>query len=129
MASATGLYDLRTKTWHEQLCEACRIEPARAGVIREISCFGRTTFRELGNAQLFNAIGDGAAGNLGSGAHAPGRIAINIGTSAAVRLLETFRRPLPFGLFRHAVDGKRTIVGGAVSNAGNLISGVCVNCA
>ena len=72
----------------------------------------------------FTAIGDGAAGNLGCGANVAGRIAINIGTSAAVRMMEPnqgqAKPPAPFGLFRYAVDLDRTVLGGAVSNAGNL---------
>jgi gluconokinase len=71
-------------------------------------------------AELFNAIGDGAAGNLGSGADAGGRIAINIGTSAAVRMVGERGQSVPFGLFRYAVDRERSVIGGAVSNAGNL---------
>jgi gluconokinase len=75
------------------------------------------------DARVFNPIGDGAAGNLGSGAHVAGSVAINIGTSAAVRLLRSEndgKRRVPFGLFRYAVDQERAVVGGAVSNAGNL---------
>jgi gluconokinase len=68
----------------------------------------------------FSAIGDGAASNLGSGAAAPGVVAINVGTSAAVRAIPRGEAPLPFGLFRFVVDEERTLLGGAVSNAGNL---------
>jgi len=109
MASATGLYDLQTKTWHRELCAACGVDPMQLDSIRESP-----------KAELFNPIGDGAAGNLGSGADAGGRIAINIGTSAAVRMLDASRQSVPFGLFRYEVDCERFVIGGAVSNAGNL---------
>jgi gluconokinase len=122
MASATGLYDLRTKTWHAQLCRACRIAPEQLDALCESSdrC---AAVPELRDAPVFNPIGDGAAGNLGSGADVAGSVAINVGTSAAVRLLRSEndrKRRVPFGLFRYAVDEERTVVGGAVSNAGNL---------
>jgi gluconokinase len=123
MASATGLYNLRTKSWHSELCRACRIDCEQLDVICESSDRGQTDFSELNGARIFNPLGDGAAGNLGSDGAAAGRIAINVGTSAAVRLLraENDRRPpVPFGLFRYAVDEKRAVIGGAVSNAGNL---------
>jgi gluconokinase len=123
MASATGLYDLRTKSWHNELCRACRIDREQLDVICESSDRSQTDFPELRGAPVFNPIGDGAAGNLGSDAVAAGRVAINVGTSAAVRLLrmENDRGPrVPFGLFRYAVDEERAVVGGAVSNAGNL---------
>ena len=121
MASATGLYDLRGKRWHAPLCEACGIQIDKLGVLSESAGINRSTFREMGEARIFTAIGDGAAGNLGCGADAKGRIAINIGTSAAVRVMQRDEgNSIPFGLFRYAVDHERTVLGGAVSNAGNL---------
>lgn len=118
MASATGLYDLRTKSWHGELCEACGIDPKHLGVIRESS--EGISSRLISAAQIFNPIGDGAASNLGSGADTDGRVALNIGTSAAVRILTRGRQSAPFGLFRYAVDRGRFVIGGATSNAGNL---------
>ncbi len=69
---------------------------------------------------IFSAIGDGAAGNLGSGATRPGFVAINFGTSAAVRAVPSTDALLPFGLFQFVIDQDRHLLGGAVSNAGNL---------
>lgn len=118
MASATGLYDLRTKTWHEEICDAGGVDPKQLDVIGETP--NQNTSGVLRDAVTFNAIGDGAAGNLGSGADASGQIAINLGTSAAVRSLDRRGTAVPLGLFRYAVDRERFVIGGAVSNAGNL---------
>jgi gluconokinase len=124
MASATGLYDLRAKRWHAALCEACDVEVSQLGSLTETAIISGSTFLELNEAKIFAAIGDGVAGNLGSGADRNGRIAINVGTSAAVRLVDSSKgntaNPTPFGLFRYALDHERTVLGGAVSNAGNL---------
>lgn len=124
MASATGLYDLRAKRWHTGLCEACGVEVHQLGALTEIASVSGSTFPEIKESKILTAIGDGVAGNLGSGADRNGRIAINIGTSAAVRLMDSSKgnapNPTPFGLFRYAVDHERTVLGGAVSNAGNL---------
>lgn len=120
MASATGLYDLRTKQWDPLLCDACGIELGQLGELTDLAP-AQPRQAELRDAKFFPAIGDGAAGNLGCGADHAGRIAINIGTSAAVRMMETSAiRAAPFGLFRYAIDRERTVLGGAVSNAGNL---------
>src|ERR1700686_423149 len=121
MASATGLYDLRMKRWDPLLCNACGIAIDQLSELTDL-VLDKTTQRELRDAKFFPAIGDGAAGNLGCGADGASRIAINIGTSAAVRMMETnsVARPAPFGLFRYVVDRERTVLGGAVSNAGNL---------
>jgi gluconokinase len=118
MASATGLYDLQTKSWHAELCEACGINPKRLDVISETS--DGNSSRLVTDAQIFNPIGDGAASNLGSGADSDRVVALNIGTSAAARILTRSRQTAPFGLFRYAVDRRRFVIGGATSNAGNL---------
>jgi gluconokinase len=107
------------------LCASCGIEIEQLGDLIETATATRSAFPELQEAKLFAAIGDGAASNLGCGANVAGRIAINIGTSAAVRMMETSQGQTkgcstPFGLFRYAVDLDRTVLGGAVSNAGNL---------
>ena len=124
MASATGLYDLRTKRWDPALCEACGLEPEQLTDLKEVVAGSRSIFPELRDAKLFAAIGDGAAGNLGCGADVAGRIAINIGTSAAVRVMAKLGGKAdyatPFGLFCYTVDRERRVIGGAVSNAGNL---------
>ncbi|HEX8899271.1 MAG TPA: FGGY family carbohydrate kinase, partial [Chthoniobacterales bacterium] len=88
MASATGLYDLRTKSWHAELCEACGVNSEKLGELSRNHVEADAAFSELKKAQVFNPIGDGAAGNLGSDADQRGRVAINVGTSAAVRMLE-----------------------------------------
>jgi gluconokinase len=112
MASGTGLYDFAGGDWDAELMEICRLARPQLGVLRDkVNADGPT---------IFPAIGDGAASNLGSGASTTGIVAINLGTSAAVRAIPSGDLPLPFGLFRFVVDQHRTLLGGAVSNAGNL---------
>lgn len=124
MASATGLYNLRARTWDAELCDFCGLRLDQLDRLADVVPFNRRSPRILRGATLCTAIGDGVASNLGSGADEAGSAAINVGTSAAVRLIQTQtkRRPegLPFGLFRFVVDEGRTILGGAVSNGGNL---------
>jgi gluconokinase len=117
MASATGFYNVAQREWDEELCKVCHVDPEELPLISEES-------ENLEGPRIFTAIGDGAAGNLGSGADRPGIIAINMGTSAAVRMMQTnpeaAQTKVPFGLFRYTVDAQRSVIGGAVSNAGNL---------
>jgi gluconokinase len=129
MASGTGLLDARTLRWHSALLRRCGIDEKRLNPISDepaiISKTVARRFPELANVPWYPALGDGAAGNLGSGATAPGIAAINVGTSAALRVVVAKepapRQPLaPFGLFSYRVDACRRLVGGAVSNAGNL---------
>ena len=112
MASGTGLYDFARRDWDAALLEISGLTSSQLGPLRDKV--------RLDGATVFPAIGDGAASNLGSGAFAQGVVAVNIGTSAAVRAIPAANARLPFGLFRFVVDQKRDLLGGAVSNAGNL---------
>jgi gluconokinase len=120
MASGTGLYNFRRCAWDAEVCAACHVHPRQLPMIRDHATAALWPNGLLSGARIFTAIGDGAAGNLGSGADAPGIAAINVGTSAAVRIIQLHRRSVPLGLFRYVIDDKRCVAGGAVSNAGNL---------
>ena len=112
MASGTGLYNLARRDWDAELLEVSGLTSKQLGPLQDaLDANGRT---------IFSAIGDGAAGNLGSGATRPGFVAINFGTSAAVRAVPSADAFLPFGLFQFVIDQDRHLLGGAVSNAGNL---------
>lgn len=123
MASGTGLYHLKHVTWDEELCRRCHVRPAQLEVLADRAEAFAPSFPELRGVQIFSAIGDGAASNLGSGADRAGRIAITIGTSGAVRTIVSgleARARIPFGLFKYVVGDDRFVLGGAISNGGNL---------
>ncbi len=125
MATSTGLFNPRSLQWEMDLAERCGVQGSQLSPLSEdsLSLNGamRKRFPALADARWWPAIGDGAASNLGSGATRPGRAAVNIGTSAAFRVMREGREASsPFGLFCYRVDASRYVVGGAVSNAGNL---------
>jgi gluconokinase len=129
MASGTGLLDGRTLRWDRPLLRRCGIHENQLSLVSGASAVivpsHARRFPELAHVPWHPAIGDGAAGNLGSDAVTPGLAAINVGTSAALRVVVPGpphgRRPLaPPGLFSYRLDVRRRLLGGAVSNAGNL---------
>jgi gluconokinase len=125
MASGTGLFNVSTLRWDAEMLRRCRLSPRALNPLAEgpllLSTRGRRKFPELHDALLFPPIGDGAASNLGSGTTSTDVAALNFGTSAAVRVMRRAKRArAPFGLFCYRVDAARVVVGGAVSNAGNL---------
>ncbi len=125
MATGTGLFNPTKLAWVPGLLERCRVTPDQLGQLgdtpTELQPAWAAKFPELAGVPWFPAIGDGAASNLGSGATRPGLAAINVGTSAALRVMtEGSRARAPFGLFCYRVDATRFLIGGAVSNAGNL---------
>lgn len=125
MATGTGLFDPTRLGWDARLLALCGIEADQLRPLSDAPSVvgGRLAeqFPALQGVPWFPALGDGAASNLGSGATRPGFAAVNVGTSAALRIMRegTVARA-PFGLFCYRVDARRYLVGGAVSNAGNL---------
>lgn len=118
MASATGLYRVDEMKWDVEMMQASGVEPPKLPPVAE-----QLKDSHPSSEKVFCPIGDGAAGNLGSGCDRPGLAAINLGTSGAVRIIQdraNTNKGLPFGLFRYIVDKNRMITGGAISNAGNL---------
>ena len=120
MASGTGLLDGRTLRWYEALMRRCALNRKRLNPISdEQKTVSRTRargFPELVGVPWYPAIGDGAASNLGSGAMAADIAAINVGTSAALRVMVTKKSkanqpPSPFGLFSYRIDANRRLVG------------------
>ena len=126
MASGTGLFDQNAKTWDDEML--AHLPVARA----QLPQFGAelphltgelaARWPQLAKSRWFSAIGDGACSNLGSGCADEHRIGLNAGTSGAMRVvLRDFSGAPPRGLWRYRVDANRSIVGGALSNAGNVL--------
>lgn len=114
MATGTGLFDLRTNTWSPRMLNMAGLKASQLNPLSDRP----VSWKEMA---WYPGIGDGAAHNLGCGATHPGLAAINFGTSAAIRVMDEGARPAaPLGLFCYRVDARRYLVGGAMSNAGNL---------
>ncbi len=125
MATGTGLFNPTTLTWDAGMLKIAGITEKHLRKLGDdpVHVAGALALEhpELKGLPWFPGIGDGAASNLGCGATKPGLAAINVGTSAAIRVMrEGKEASAPFGLFCYRVDKSRMLVGGAVSNAGNL---------
>ncbi|RYD71442.1 MAG: hypothetical protein EOP84_24880, partial [Verrucomicrobiaceae bacterium] len=125
MATGTGLFNPVKLKWDPALLARLDIDPRSLQPLSdepsEVGLTLSTQFPELKGVPWFPGLGDGATSNLGSGATRPGLAAINVGTSAALRVMRRGKDArAPFGLFSYRVDADRYLVGGAVSNAGNL---------
>jgi gluconokinase len=80
----------------------------------------------LAHVPWYPAHGDGACSNVGSDCRGPQRVALNIGTSAALRVILPVRPgpdvATPWGLWRYRVDARRALLGGATSEGGNVLA-------
>lgn len=129
MASATGIFDIRKYTWDVELLKYLKIKPFTlptipdddSAIFKLNNKFAKRWPR-LKDAKWFLAIGDGAADNIGADCTTKKRAALMIGTSAAMRVAYTGEPPkkIPEGLWCYRIDRKRVIIGGALSDGGNL---------
>jgi gluconokinase len=128
MASGTGLLDLASAVWDTQALELAGVGegalPAVAGGgwTGRLGPEGARRWPALAEATWHPVTGDGAASNVGAGCVSPERVAINLGTSAAIRAVAPAGRagPLHRELWRYLVDDDRVVTGAAFSGAGNL---------
>lgn len=128
MASGTGLFDQNLSKWDDKILsllpiDANHLNPladcheSRSGLTKEFA----SVLAPLKELPWFPAIGDGACSNVGSGAVGESRIAINVGTSGAMRVVvEADHITIKPGLFCYRVDRKRFLLGGAFAGGGNV---------
>jgi gluconokinase len=127
MASGTGLFDQAAIAWDPEALAAAGISAAQLFPLvdrieprRGLQGAWARRWPRLRSVPWFPAVGDGVASNVGSDCTDRGRIALNVGTSAALRIV-TARPDAPVrGLWRYRVDRDLSIVGGATSEGGNL---------
>ncbi len=127
MASATGLFLQNEKEWDVKLLEALPVDRGQLSPISDEPFRGlrggwAERWPELREVPWFPAAGDGACSNAGCGGTTPARPALMVGTSGAMRVLwRAESASIPPGLWCYRADGERFVMGGALSNGGNLI--------
>ena len=146
MASGTGLLDQKAITlnqstpvsqnssvenvrWYEPLLQICGISADQLsplGDVADVESGLRVEYKDilpqLRDSVWLPAVGDGAYSNIGCGCVAPNRVALMVGTSGAMRVAVPTPCKTPrWGLWRYLANGKLALVGGALSNGGNLV--------
>jgi gluconokinase len=77
----------------------------------------------LRDVPWFPAVGDGAAACVGSGCASIENWSLTMGTSSAIRVVLPPERVVPpLGLWLYLIDAKRAVLGGALSEGGNMLS-------
>ena len=127
-ASWTGLLDRRQLDWDDELLDY--LEVGRGQLSRlvdlDIAFQGLTAefaarWPALSNIPWYPVVGDGASANLGSGCVGARQVAITVGTSSAVRVvLPSPVHQVPKGLWCYQVDGQLSLLGGALTEGGNI---------
>ena len=128
MAAGTGIFDQHRSAWDRQLARYLRVSidalPRLAADGESFSLRPKLAARwaPLAHARWLPAVGDGAADTIGSGCTSPHQAVLMIGTSGAMRIILEGGPPesLPDGLWCYRLDRHRVVVGGALSDGGNL---------
>jgi gluconokinase len=128
MASATGLFDQNRRRWDGELISALPVQQAQLSPISDEPLRGLSEewsrrWPALREVPWFPAAGDGACSNVGSGCTTNDRLALMVGTSGAMRVLwKADSVEVPDGPWCYRADEKRVVMGGALSDGGNLIA-------
>lgn len=134
IASGTGIFDIREKTWDEKLLSFLKLERSQLPPVAEDARTFRINAKfpkrwpRLADAAWFPPVADGVANSVGSGCTSQGKAALMVGTSGAMRVvLEEPTAKIPDGLWCYRVDHRRYILGGALSDGGGLLDWMRAN--
>ncbi len=125
-ASWSGLLDRHQLEWDAPMLAQLPIERDQLSELSNAPLSGlggdwAERWPALKEADWFPSIGDGVASNVGGDCAEAGYVALSLGTSGAMRVIVPGTpEETPQGLFVYRVDSERSLVGGALSNAGNL---------
>lgn len=134
MAAGTGLFDQHRGDWDEQLIADLGLHREAFPAVKDASeavAHLVPTWAErwppLSQARWHAPFADGATSNVGESCSTQERAVVMIGTSGAMRVLFEGAPPrsLPSSLWCYRLDGRRVIVGGALSDGGNLRAWLC----
>ncbi len=128
MASGTGLFNAHQCDWDDETLASLPVERTQLTPlcdvdepIRGLKDAYADRWPALAGASWYPAIGDGACNNIGSGCVDEDRIALMVGTSGAMRVMKRAEAfTIPEGLWCYRSDRRRILMGGALSNGGNV---------
>jgi gluconokinase len=130
MASATGLLDQNSCSWDEEILSHLGIAAEHLPPVCDadqhftgLAARHAARWPALAEARWLLALGDGACDNIGSGCVTRESAALMVGTSGALRSLWQARAvSIPGELWCYRADRTRFVMGGALSNGGDLFA-------
>jgi gluconokinase len=128
MASATGLLDQHEDRWDTDMLGKLPIAVTALPAVgteplRGLKGAWARKWPALASVPWYPPVGDGACSNVGSGCVGRNRPALMVGTSGAMRvLLDGAPIDPPAELWRYRLDAARYVVGGALSEGGNVVA-------
>ncbi|MGI8743190.1 MAG: gluconokinase [Bryobacteraceae bacterium] len=128
MVSASGLWNQVRNHYDEDVLAALPIEGRQLAPVAgmddpqsELIGAYKKQWPLFEGIPWYPALGDGACNNIGSGCTSHDLFALMVGTSGAMRaVIKSDKVKIPPGLFCYRVDRKRFVLGGALSNGGDV---------
>jgi gluconokinase len=128
MASGTGLWNQFENDYDSYVLDALpvsrdQLSPASDmdRVLTRLIEPYRSLWPLLDGISWFPVVGDGACNNIGSGCATRNEFSLMVGTSGAMRcVIESDKVQIPPGLWCYRVDRRRFVLGGALSNGGDV---------
>lgn len=134
MASGTGMLDVGANVWDQEILDTVGVPVTAMPELSDrdlplpaLRPEFANRWKALADIPWYPAVGDGAAANIGAGCIGADRIAITVGTSAAMRMISdhepSAKAPphfIPPRIWNYRLDRHHRVVGGALSNAGNV---------
>ncbi len=128
--SWSGLLNRRLQNWDADWLMQLGISAEQLPVIAEPDEWLEPAHQEtvarwpmLRGARCLPACGDGAAANVGSGCVDDSRIAVTVGTTAALRIVSSAPpAAVPGALWSYRVDHRRELIGGATTEGGSVFA-------
>lgn len=127
-ASWSGMFNRETCTWDQAWLDVLNLRDDQFAALADFDAVqvGLGTpyakrWADLKAIPFYLCIGDGAAANIGSGAVDEARLALTVGTTAAIRKVSTGTLPpVPAGLWAYRVTEKWHLIGGATTEGGSV---------
>jgi len=129
IASGTGLLDVNRCQWDPAALRLAGITAEHLSPLsdwdqpaRSLRSSFASRWPQLSDIPWFLPLGDGGLANIGAGCVGPRWACATIGTSSALRVvLDRPRLTVPWGSFVYRVDRRRYVLGGALSEGGNVV--------
>jgi len=120
MAATSGLLDIHSANWDAGILRASNLSSANLPRLQEPQAIAGETASGIA---VVNGSGDGFTANIGSGCESSNRIAITVGTSAAVRqMVSTPVLDPSIGTFCYRATAQNAfLLGCASNNGGNVL--------
>lgn len=136
MASGTGMFNRHTRTWDTELMKVLDVRAEQfpslgdmRDAVKGLTSRYASSWSVLRDVPWYPAVGDGAAACIGSGSSDIENWSLTIGTSSAIRVVvEPEQVSPPLGLWLYSIDGKRSVLGGALSEGGNMLNWIDATC-